>query len=209
MQYNRERMKLIPGFFLAASLLIAQNPAVPVLTVSGVGPQVAYPGAVLNLQVVLSNSVGWNIAGLGLSSWSQATGTAAGSASVTAQKTLWCATAGCLLTGLTNPPAGTTPVVSNSAYADGQVLTLTYGVLPQQSVGSTLTIAIPTPVFAVDTSGNAVSVSVAPLSLPVTLNPACVATANADVQAFLAAPSQMLLGQLEAYLGTIVAGSCK
>jgi hypothetical protein len=201
-------MKLISGFLLASSLLMAQNPTPPVLTVSGIGTQSAYPGAVLNLQVSLSNSAGWNIAGFGLSAWSQATGIAVGSASVSAQKTLWCATAGCLLTGLTNPPVGTTSVVSNSTYTDGQVLTLTYSVMPQQAIGSTLAVSIPTPLFAVDVNGGAVTVNVVPLSLPVTLNPACIATANADVQSFLAAPSQTLLGQLEAYLGTIVAGTC-
>jgi hypothetical protein len=179
--------------------------AAPVLSVSTVGTQAAYPGATLNMQISLSGSTGLNMAGLGFSSWTPVSNLAAGTASVTAQKTLWTTSSGILLTGFTS----TSPqAVSNLPFVDGQILTFSYTVPTTQAVGSTLSIAIPTPVFAVDTGGLAIAVTVTPLTLPVVINPVCLTTANADVQAFLAAPGTNLLGQLVVYLASIIAGTC-
>jgi hypothetical protein len=200
-------MKSILLIFLSAVAFGAK--AAPVLSVSLAGTsQLVYPGAVLNMQITLSGSTGLNMAGLGFSSWTPVSNLAAGTASVTAQKTLWTGTNGVLLTGLTAGTGSSSQTASNLAFADGQILTFSYTVPATQTVGSTLSIAIPTPVFAVDTGGLAMAVTVTPLTLPVVINPVCFTTANADVQAFLAAPGTNLLGQLVVYLASIVAGTC-
>jgi hypothetical protein len=195
----------------------AQLPAPATLSISGVsGAPVVYPGATLNLQMVLTNSAGWNISGLGFTVWTPALNLAAGTASTAAQKTLWASPTTSLLIGFTQPGGSAPQVASNVPYSDGQVLTFSYSVPSTVTTGSTLAIAIPTPVDAADINGAPVAVTVVPLALTVGVNPTCIATANADESAWAAAAAggnnaqaQVLLGNLVSYLGTVVAGTCK
>jgi hypothetical protein len=193
-----------------------QLPAPATLSISGVsGALAVYPGATLNLQMLLTNSSGWNISGMGFTVWTPALNLAAGTASTAAQKTLWAFPITSLLIGFTQPGGPTPQTASNVPYSDGQVLTFSYTVPTTVAAGSTLAIAIPTPVYAADINGAAVAITTVPLALTVGISPACIATANADEAAWAAAvattpaQAQVLLGNLVSYLGTIVAGTCQ
>lgn len=206
-------VKLSLLFTLSAGLLCAQSPAPATLTLSAAGPVVplsVYPGQTVDLQISLAGSSGWNISGIGFSAWAAVQNLAAGTAATAAQKTLWTGgTAGPLLVGWTAASGTTAQAASDVPFADGQILTFAFVVPITQAIGSTVGIAIPSPVLAVDINGGAVAVNVgAPMTLPVVVNPVCVKTANTDVQAFLSTPTAALLGQLVIYLASIVGGTC-
>lgn len=192
---------------LAGSLgILSAQAANPTLSIVQVGTGAAYPGATIQMAMVLGGSAGFNIAALQMTYWPGVNGLAAGVASTVAQKSLNCnaTTAICLLIG----DNGTT--LSNATYADGQVLTFSYTIPSTAAIGSTITAGIPAPTFASSNTGATVAVTLVPLTLTVVLNPACISTLGTMLSAFETAPTQTGLNAIEAKLIEInTTGACQ
>lgn len=187
---------------LTAGALIAQ-PVTITHTTSGS----AFPGAAIIVTANLSGSSGLNIAGIGATLPAGATSPALGAASTTASKTLWSSGLNLLLIGDTNPPAGTTATFNATPYADGALLSFTYTIPTTATVGSQISIGLPT-VLSANTSGNAVVTTVTPTSVTVVTNP-CMSAISSNVSTYLLTPTISTLGQIVTELVAVSStGTC-
>lgn len=162
-------MKIILFSVMMSISAYAQAP-LALNIMSNVNPPVTVvqQGASLNLQIVLANSTGQNLAGL---EWTESlipsaiTVSGLGSASTGAQKNLFCNLSNlCLLTGFTssaNPP-------TNAALADGVVVSMTLSV-PNTTPTGPQTLSL----------SNLVAVSTAGVPLPITTTPMQVTVTSA------------------------------
>lgn len=186
---------------LLGGLLCFALHAQPVVTISTASP--VYPGAVLNVAATLSGSAGQNIDGIGFTLPAGFSVPSMGPASVAASKTLWngSANGNQLLIGYTGAPPPAVPVITNVAYGDGALLTFSYTVPATAAIGSPLSLSL-TNLSAVNPSGSAVPITIAPLTATVSYAATCLAAINGNVASYLSAPSIALLGQIVAELGS-------
>lgn len=177
-------------FFGFSSLLLSAQPVLTLTTNSA-----AFPGSVMSFSIALSGSSGNNISGLGFALPAGSSAPVLGAASTTATKTLWSATAPNetqLLIGITN---ATPAVLTNTAYADGAVLTFSYTVPSTATVGSVLSLALASPAAA-SAAGLNVAVTSPTFTATVGYQSTCLAAITANVTSYLATPTIALLDKL-------------
>ena len=177
--------------------------AQPVLTLTIPAPLTAGVGGTVT--VTLTGSAGTNLAAIGFTLPAVAINPAAGPASTTAGKSLLTNASNAVLIGMTGGQGSYT--YNANLYGDGVVATFNYPP-PAAAVGTQALLSLLN-VLGVDNAGNAVAVTSPPFTPGVNASP-CQTDIQTALTAYLAAPTQALLGLLEADLSAVLNGGvCK